>query len=98
MTGITKNKHWINLLTKLSPSVNMLWLKTHSQGAATRLRLAAMDDEEFIQKGGKYYEDCNVATPLRTDVINDGTRSDELRRLLWDLSEKMIDEYSIVPQ
>ena len=98
MTGITKKNYWINLLTKLSPSVNMPWLKTHSQGAATQLRLAAMDDEEFIQNGGKYYEDCNVATPPRTDIIDDGTRSDELGALLWDLSEKMIKEYSVVPQ
>ena len=93
MTGLQKYNYWLNWLTQVTPDVHFPWLKTTSQGAATQLRVAAMEDEEFIRNGGRYYEDCNVATLQRTDIIDDGANSDELGELLWTLSEKMIEEY-----
>ena len=94
MTGLQKYNYWLNWLTQVTPDVHFPWLKTTSQGAATQLRVAAMEDEEFIRNGGRYYEDCNVATLQRADIIDDGAKSDELGKLLWNLSEKMIEEYN----
>ena len=51
-----------------------------------------MSDAEFIRDGGKYYEDCNVAKVQRTDILDDGANSDELGKLLWNLSETIIKE------
>ena len=93
-TGISKKNYWVTLAFQFIPEVvYSQWFKTSSQGAATQLRVAAMDDEEFIRNGGKYYEDCNMVTLQRKDIIDDGANSDELGKLLWDLSEKMIQEY-----
>ena len=93
-TDITKNNYWVYLVRQMTPTiVNSLLFRSLSQGAATQLRVAAMEDEEFRRNGGRYYKDCNVANVQRTDIIDDGASSDELGRLLWDLSEKMIKEY-----
>merc|ERR1712107_871710 len=42
--------------------------KSIEQGAATQIRVAAMSDAEFIENGGKYFEDCNVASLWRPSI------------------------------
>ena len=98
-SGIQRNWYWGTLFYDNIPDgLYSMWFKTLSRAAATQLRVAAMDDEEFIKNGGKYYEDCNVAAPQRKDIIDDGANSDELGTLLWDLSEKMIEQYNATIQ
>jgi len=98
-TGLSKYNSWTRTVEEVTPRIVLAAirdnvLKTVSQGAATQVRVAVMPQEEFTENGGKYYEDCNVASMTRTDIIQDGANSDELGRLLWDLSEKMIKEHS----
>eukprot|EP01083_Nonionella_stella_P247035 856981_1 len=76
-TGLQLSNFWWGLWNQFVPGIGA---KTPSQGAATQIRLAAMSDEQFIANGGAYFEDCNPAKVIRTDV-----NSEELGTLLWDL-------------
>jgi len=96
-TGLQKYNYWLNLANQIAetyiPEALLgAYLKSLSQGAATTIRVAAMPQEDLIENGGRYFEDCNVANMVRSDIIDDGDNSDELGTLLWDLSERMVTE------
>ena len=82
-TELQRYNSYLRLLKYVPDIVAM---KSVEQGAATQIRVAAMSDEEFIENGGQYYEDCNVASVWRTDILDK-----ELGKLYWALSEKMIE-------
>eukprot|EP01084_Bolivina_argentea_P295203 508166_1 len=84
-TGLQKHNLFLNLWNKYIPDIGT---KSLSQGAATSIRLAAMNDDEFIKYGGKYFEDCNVASLYRNDLLNE-----KLGKLLFALNEKLVKEY-----
>merc|ERR1712154_460342 len=66
-TELQRYNWLLNLWNKYVPDIGT---KTIEQGAATQIRVAAMNDEEFIQNGGLYFEDCNVASLWRSDILD----------------------------
>ena len=75
---------WVNIAGSTA------MLKTREQGAATSIRTISISDVEFKKNGGSYWSDCNPANnDLRFDIMAD-TR---LQKLLWQLTDDMIDKY-----
>ena len=83
-TGLQKYNTYLDLF-KYVPDI---YCKTISQGAATTIRVAAINDTEFIKNGGKYFEDSNVASLWRSN--QDLTDDKELGSLLYSVNEKFI--------
>lgn len=65
--------------------------KSMSQGAATTLRVLSISDDEFMQNGGCYFRDCNVAEQdLRGDLFPaDVDKRSMPQKLLWDLTQSI---------
>ena len=82
-TELQRYNSFFSLWRKYMPDIGT---KTIEQGAATQIRVAAMSDEEFMENGGQYFEDCNVASVWRSDIL-----AKELGELYWKLSERMIE-------
>ena len=74
---------WINLPNICFPIIYLKY-KFQEQGAATTTYLATAPE---VTKGGDYYESCH-ATPATSYA-----RNPESAKKLWELSEKMIEEY-----
>eukprot|EP01084_Bolivina_argentea_P008063 15080_1 len=62
--------------------------QTADQGAATTIRTLSITDNEFKRYAGSYWKYCNVANEkLSIDMLDE-----KYPPMLWDLSEKMINE------
>ena len=90
------------LVREMPGVINLIWrevfgktiFKSRTQGAATTIRVLSVSDEEFMENGGKYWSDCNVAEQdLRSDLFpTDVDEKNMPQKLLWELTTQVIDQ------
>ena len=70
-----------------------LFAKSLDQGAATTVRTVAMSDELFVQKGGAYFMNCQeFESSMWIRKLNPDCQDPELQSMLWEMTEKMIND------
>eukprot|EP01083_Nonionella_stella_P084846 234943_1 len=97
-TEIARNMGFLQSLIDLMSPVLSKVLKTPSQGAATTVRAATIGEGEFMECGGGYFFDCNIANhKIRYDLLLDyvDANGKSPQSLLWEMTENVLNRIKI---